>query len=97
MFTDMADRAGQFYVMIGQLTHHHETRAEVFLELKDRLIGYLQDFLNESPAPQAPRRPRRRRGRGHRRRRPRCPRGRRRRLALPPSRRARGRVPGPLG
>lgn len=47
VFTEMTDKAGQFFVMIGQLAQQHEARPEVFLDFKDRLLAYLQDFLTE--------------------------------------------------
>lgn len=47
LFRDMTERAGQFYVFLGHLTQQSDTSPEVFLELKDRLLGYLQDFLGE--------------------------------------------------
>jgi uncharacterized protein (TIGR02677 family) len=47
VFTDMADQAANFYVLLGQLTQQHEAEPEVFLELKDRLLAYLREFLAE--------------------------------------------------
>lgn len=47
LFRDMTERAGQFYVFLGHLTQQSDTSPEVFLELKDRLLGYLQEFLGE--------------------------------------------------
>ena len=47
VFRDMAERASQFYVMIGQLSQVHDARAELFLEFKDRLLAYLGEFLAE--------------------------------------------------
>ena len=47
VFTDMADRAAQFYVMLGQLTQQSDVEPEIFLDYKDRLVAHLQDFLGE--------------------------------------------------
>lgn len=47
VFRDMAERAAQFYVMIGQLSQAHDARAELFVEFKDRLLAYLGEFLAE--------------------------------------------------
>jgi uncharacterized protein (TIGR02677 family) len=47
VFTDMAEQAAAFYVLLGQLTQQHEAQPEVFVELKDRLLLYLREFLSE--------------------------------------------------
>lgn len=43
----LADRAGQFYVLVGVMTQEVEVNATRFVEMKDLLLGHLHEFLQD--------------------------------------------------
>jgi uncharacterized protein (TIGR02677 family) len=47
VLTQLADRAGQFYVLVGVMTQEVEVNAGRFVEMKDLLLGHLHEFLQD--------------------------------------------------
>lgn len=47
VLTQLADRAGQFYVLVGVMTQEVEVNAHRFVEMKDLLLGHLHEFLGD--------------------------------------------------
>ncbi len=47
VLAQLADRAGQFYVLVGVMTQQVEVNAASFIEMKDLLLGHLYEFLQD--------------------------------------------------
>ncbi len=47
VLTQLADLAGQFYVLVGVMTQEVEVNASRFVEMKDLLLGHLYEFLQD--------------------------------------------------
>ncbi len=47
VLAQLADRAGQFYVLVGVMTQQVEVNATRFIEMKDLLLGHLYEFLQD--------------------------------------------------
>lgn len=47
VLSQLSERSGRFYLMMGELAQAHEAKPELFLRHKDLLLSHLMDFLDE--------------------------------------------------
>lgn len=47
VLSQLADRAGQFYVLVGAMTQQVDVDADRFVEIKGLLLGHLHEFLED--------------------------------------------------